>query len=179
MRLRVELSVDDLVAFSLHHHQSSPTLKRSRVWAVIAIVVLTATLSHIAGELLRNPLLRPLGIAAAIFLALVYPRIWRRKLEQYVRLLYREGQNRGVLGTHSFEIVDNGLLDVTSYYERTVFWNGIERIETVPGRTFVYLSAVNAQVIPEDSVKEGNYSAFIDELHKQWLKHNDQQAPQS
>lgn len=84
-----------------------------------------------------------------------------------------------MLGTHSFEIVDNGLLDVTSYYERTVFWNGIERIETVPGRTFVYLSAVNAQVIPEDSVKEGNYSAFIDELHKQWLKHNDQQAPQS
>lgn len=68
MRLRVELSVDDLVAFSLHHHQSSPTLKRSRVWAVIAIVVMTATLSHIAGELLRNPLLRLLGIAAAFFL---------------------------------------------------------------------------------------------------------------
>ena len=175
MRLRVELSVDDLVAFSLHHHQSSPTLKRSRVWAVIAIAVMTATLSHIAGELLNNPLLRLLGIAAAIFLAVVYPRIWRRKLEQYVRLLYREGQNRGVLGTHSLEILDKGLFDSTLFYERTSFWNGIERIETVPGRTFVYLSAVTAQVIPEDSVKEGNYGAFIDELRKQWLKHNDQQ----
>lgn len=179
MRLRVEISVDDLVAFSLHHHQRSPTLKRSRIWAVIAIGAMTATLSYVAGKILNNPLLPPLGTAAAIFLAVVYPRIWRRKLDHYVRLLYREGQNRGVLGTHSLEIVEDGLMDATSYYERTVFWNGIERIETVPGRTFVYLSAVAAQVIPEDSVKEGNYSAFIDELQKRWLKFNDQQAPKS
>ena len=132
-------------------------------------------MSHVAAEVLQRPLIRPVGIVAAVFFAAVYPSIWRRKVRQYLGRLYREGQNRGVLGTHTLEILGNGLYDETPFYERTTFWNGIERIETAPGRTFVYLSAVSAMVIAENSATEGNYAAFIEELQKQWRQHNDQQ----
>ena len=47
-------------------------------------------------------------------------------------------------------------------------WKGIERIETTPGRTFVYLSPMSALVISEHSVLEGNYQAFIEELQNRW-----------
>ena len=73
-----------------------------------------------------------------------------------------------LFGQHVAELRDNRLFDATQFLERTVFWKGIERIESLPGHTFVYLSTMSAQVIPENSIIEGNYQEFVAELQRRW-----------
>ena len=168
MRLRYEITLEDLLAFTLHVHQKSPTMRRIRLRAVIALAVMIIGLCLIAAEILDNFLVLWAGVGWAVFFAAIYPQLYRRNVKRLSTRLYAEGQNKGILGQHVAELRDNGLFDGTAFSERTVFWKGIERIESIPGHTFVYLSAMSAHVIPEDSVTEGNYQAFVEELQKVW-----------
>lgn len=168
MRLRYEITIDDLMAFTLHVHETSPTIRRSRRTGVMAFTVAMFALCLLVYEQFRNPSIFIFGVGAAGLFAVAHPLLYRRNLKRISSRLYAEGQNKGIIGEHVAELRDNGLSDTTAFSERTVFWKGIERIETIPGRTLVYLSAASAQVIPEDSVAEGSYPAFVAELRRRW-----------
>jgi hypothetical protein len=168
MRLRYEITLDDLLAFTLHVHQQSPTMRRTRLAAVICLATMVFGMCVVASEILRNVNLLWFGLGWAALFAVIYPRLYRRNVKRLSTKLYAEGQNKGLLGEHVAELRDNGLFDGTKFSERTVFWNGIERIESTADHTFVYLSAMSAQVIPEHSVIEGNYRAFVEELQRRW-----------
>ena len=168
MRLRYEITLEDLLAFTLHVHQKSPTMRRTRMRAAMGLAAMIIGLCLIAAEVLDNFLVLWAGVGWAALFVAIYPRLYRRNVKRLSTRLYAEGQNKGILGQHVTELRDNGLFDGTAFSERTVYWKGIERIESIPGHTFVYLSAMSAQVIPEDSVTEGNYQAFIDELQNRW-----------
>lgn len=168
MRLRCEITVEDRLAFTVYVYQKSPTMRRTRLWVVIGLGAMIVSESFVASEILRNPAVHWIGIAWAVLFAAVYPRLHRRNVKYYAARLYAEGQNKGLLGTHVAELRDNSLFDSTEFLERTVFWKGIGRIQSIRGHAFVYLSAVSAHVIPENSVIEGSYQAFVDELQRRW-----------
>lgn len=173
MRIRYEITVDDLLAFSLHFHQKSPTIRRTRLWSVVGLAAMIIGLCFVASEILGNPIVLWFGVAWAVLFAAIYPQLYRRNVKRYSARLYAEGQNKGIVGQHVAELRDNGLFDGTEFLERTVFWKGIERIETIPGYTFVYLSAMSAHVIPEHSIVEGDYDSFVEELLRRWQAHRE------
>ncbi len=168
MRLRYEIMIEDLLAFTLHLHETSPVLRRTRRAGVIGFAAFIFGTCLIAHELFGEPIVFLFGAGFAGLFAVLHPQLYRRNVKRLSTRLYAEGQNKGVLGQHLAELRDNGLSDTTDFSERTVFWKGIERIETIPGHTLVYLSAMSAQVIPENSVTEGSYPAFVDELQRRW-----------
>ena len=168
MRIRYEITLDDLLAFSLHVHQKSPTMRRNRMWAVFGLVTMLVTMCFVAAEITRNPIVLWIGVGGATILAAMYPRIYRHNVARLSKRLYAEGKNKALLGPHVAELRDNGLFVETDYREGTVFWKGIERVESIPGHTFVYLSAMSALAIPEHAILEGSYSSFIEELERRW-----------
>lgn len=168
MRLRYEITLDDLLAFTLHVHQKSPTMRRTRFGVVFGLGVMLIGMCFVASEIVGNLKVFWGGVAGTIVFAGIYPRLYRRNVKRLSTRLYAEGQNKGILGRHVAELRDNGLFDGTDFSERTVFWKGIERIESTPSHTFVYLSAMSAQVIPEHSVIEGDYYSFVEELQRRW-----------
>ena len=168
MRIRYEITLEDLLAFSLHLHQQSPTLRRNRRRAAIALAVMIIGLCLVASEITKDSIFLWVGVGGATVIAAIYPRIYRRNVKWLSSRIYAEGQNKALLCQHVSELRDNGLFDGTEFLERTVFWKGIERIESLPGHTFVYLSTMSAQVIPENSIVEGNYQEFVEELQRRW-----------
>ena len=168
MRIRYEITLEDLLAFSLHLHQKSPTLRRTRRWAAFGLAAMIIGLCLVASEITRDPIILWVGVGGAAVIALIYPQIYRRNVKWLSSRIYAEGQNKALLCPHVSELRDNGLFDGTEFLERTVFWKGIERIESLPGHTFVYLSTMSAQVIPENSIIEGNYQEFVAELQRRW-----------
>lgn len=168
MRIRYDIAAEDLLAFNLHFHQKSPTLRRTRMWVVLGLAAMIVGMCFVAAEIIGNPVVLWIGFGWAVFFAAIYPRLYRRNLRRYTSRLFAEGQNTKLFGQHIAELRDNGLFDATEYLERTVFWKGIERIESLPGHTFVYLSTMSAQVIPENSILEGDYHAFVEELQRRW-----------
>lgn len=168
MRLRYEITIDDLMAFNLHVHETSPTIRRSRRSGIIAFAVVILGLCLLAYKQFRNPIIFAFGVGAAGLFAVIHPLLYRHNLKRISSRLYAESQNKGFTGEQVSELRDIGLSHANAFAERTVFWKGIERIETIPGRTLVYFSAASAQVIPEDSVVEGSYPAFVAELQRRW-----------
>lgn len=168
MRLRYEITIDDLTAFTLHVHETSPTLRRTRRKTIFGLALLILGLCFVAFEVFHRPAILLLGACWAAAVVAVYPQLYRRNVKRLSSKLYAEGQNKGFIGEQVSELRDNGLSHANAFAERTVFWKGIERIETIPGRTLVYFSAASAQVIPEDSVVEGSYPAFVAELRRRW-----------
>lgn len=168
MRIRYENTLDDLLAFTQHFHQKSPTLRRHRLWAVMCLAIMILAMSFAASEVTGDPIILWIGVAGTAVIVVIYPRLYRRNVKRLSSRLYAEGQNKALLGPHVTELRDNGLFVGTDFREGVVFWKGIDRIESVPGHTFVYLSAMSALVISEHSVFEGSYQGFIDELQRRW-----------
>lgn len=168
MRIRYENTIEDLLAFTAHFHQKSPTLKRNRRWAVVCLAIMILGMTFAASEITGVPIVLWVGTGGAALVALVYPRLYRRNVKRLSLRLYAEGQNKALLGPHVTELRDNGLFVGTEFREGVVFWKGIERIESIPGHTFVYLSAMSALVISEHSVFEGSYQGFVAELQRRW-----------
>ncbi|TXT24723.1 MAG: hypothetical protein FD138_3043 [Planctomycetota bacterium] len=168
MRIRYENTIEDLLAFSLHFHQKSPTLRKHRLWVVICLAIMILGMTFAASEVTGDPIVFWTGVIGAAVIVVIYPRLYRRNVKRLSSRLYAEGQNRALLGPHVTELRDNGLFVATDFREGVVFWKGIERIESIPGHTFVYLSAMSALVISEHSVFEGSYQGFIEELQRRW-----------
>ena len=168
MRIRYDITPEDTLAFNLRFHQKSPTLRRTRMWVVIGLSAMIISMCFAASEIIGNPIILWAGIGWAAVIAVIYPRLHRRNLKRYSARLLAEGQNMKLFGQHVAELRENGLFDATEFLERTVFWNGIQRIESLPGYTFVYLSTLSGQVIPEKSIIEGDYHAFVEELQRRW-----------
>lgn len=85
--------------------------------------------------------------------------------------MYAEGLNRGLLGTHELELTEDGIIERSEVGEHKTTWQGIERIISTTEHTFVYVSALMAQVIPRNAVTEGDYDAFVDALRMQYGRH--------
>lgn len=168
MRIRYEIAAEDLLAFSLHFHQKSPTLRRTRMGVVIGLAAMMIGMSFVVSEIMGNLMVLWLGIVWAVIFAAIYPRLYHRNVKRQLSKLYAEGQNKGLFGPHVTELRDDGLFDSTEFREVLVFWKGIDRIETLPDHTFVYLSTMSALVIPEHAIIEGNYHWFVDELQRRW-----------
>lgn len=73
MRLRYEITLDDLLAFTLHVHEKSPTIRRTRRAAVIAFDAAMFGLCLIAHEFLGNPVVFQFGAGAAGLFAALHP----------------------------------------------------------------------------------------------------------
>ena len=166
--LRYSITIEDLVAFNRFHNLHSPELIRQRrlvtvilpVAALIAITVM-AVLSRDLWSFLFPFLVIILYMA---FLRRAYGTAFDKK----VRRLYSEGKNRAALGAHGLSIDEDGLTSETEVSSSTISFKGIEKIESSPTHTFIYMSAMSAMVIPKGSVTEGDYENFFAQLRARW-----------
>lgn len=169
VQLSYENSIDDAVAFSVYHCKHSPVLRRRRI-TLIALLVLWifgvnfwayGGFSNLAAILLYS--LEYVGVAALSILLLR----WLLG-DRLIRKQYAGDKNRGFLGRHELEIVEEGLKFRTAYSEGKFAWGMIERIASLPDYTFIYTGTASALIIPHARITEGNYSAFLQELGRRF-----------
>jgi hypothetical protein len=169
MRIRYADTLDDLVAFSDFHAAHSTTVKqniRLTRWtsAVLVIALTFAALTFVTDDSMALSAKVFGALVGGVFMFVVVPHLTRWNLRVQMRKILREGRNKSVVGEHELEILDEGLLERTEYNETKSSWAGIERVVSTPQYTFIYITSVSAHVIPRESVSEGDYDAFIQEL---------------
>lgn len=168
MRIKYGLTIDDLVAWSQFQARGSKTIRRLQLRAIVLIgiilLVASALVSHVAGTWV------PFAFGSTVFVLFtaIYPRLYQSALTRNTTQLYGESRNRGLLGPHTMELQDDGVLDRTEYGERKTYWKGIERIEVTERYVFIYLSSISAQVVPRFSITEGDFDDFVAELRRRW-----------
>jgi hypothetical protein len=167
MRIRYNNTIDDLVAFNAFHYANSPTAKR--VWRLVlwggALLVLVGTTMtgryslavRIAG-----------GLTGTAFYVVATLLVRRLTMGALIRRFYAEGSQKVTVGEREMEVTEQGLVERTDYNEMRSAWGAIERIETTPLHTFIYIGPLMAFVIPHGAVTEGDLRAFLVELKRHY-----------
>lgn len=78
-----------------------------------------------------------------------YPWLYSRQLRSRVRKLVREGQNRGILGTHTMTLSPNELAYRSEWGHGVLYWPVVERIDETENHVFVFVSSMYAFAIPK------------------------------
>ncbi len=180
MKIRFEITIEDMVAFNRFHHANSPTTRRQR-WMYTLLLPLLLGLIGVIGAVTtfedgRDPtgylifwtLMGILWLAGSVAWFFFSRWHWARILDQNVRKLYAEGTNRALLGWREMELVDGRLFLKTELIHSSMDLRAIEKIIGTDEYTFVYIASLSAYLIPMNLYPEEEYREFVAELRDAW-----------
>ena len=164
--------MDDLVAANIYHTKNSPTVRsmqRRQMMSLVPVMFIATFI--LANALPHSPgISYPLIVAAvcaswtAGYLIYYYKHGYIKRMRKMLAKLYSEGKSPSMLGEHVLEVDENGFTDRTKVNESRYSWGALQRIESEPGRTYLYVGAVNAFVIPHSAITEGNLAALLEQV---------------
>lgn len=158
MLIRYSLTEEDVVAFCEYHVATSPMIRRQMARARFLYPLWFLG----CGVVLWFALERPAFPIAFSFVAVAWiiwwPSYWKRHYRKQVIGLYREGRNTSLFGDHELELGSEGPVAKSPSGEESKYrWSSIERVEQTPEYLFLYVSALQAIIVPRGRVREGNF----------------------
>ena len=172
MKLTYSVTIEDLVMFNLHHSEHSPFMRRARrnhqIYSPLSVLVALGLLGFIA----KSWTYPVVGAVFAAAFAAMAPGRFRKQIRHAAERCYKEGENKGMLGVHSLEILDAELRETNPTGSQSIKWAGIERVVSTPTHGYVYVSSNAAHVIPRASVAEGDYDAFMEAVRDRLAMRN-------
>lgn len=153
-QIEVDITIEDLVAFNRYVAQRSPQIKRG--YQVTLFIVPVALL--VIAVLLHKtfPTLIYIEAIFGILWLVAFPRFYWRLMDNNVKRVLNEGQNKGVLGKHMITISEQGLHETTEVNVSQFAWTGFDRVERNEQYIFAFISAVMAHIIPIRAFSDSN-----------------------
>ena len=75
------------------------------------------------------------------------------------------GKGKGVVGEHTLEATDEGLLETTAYHTLLHRWSGCHKMKQSIGFLWIYVADAGAHIVPlKRPLKEGDLSLFVDQV---------------
>lgn len=171
-----ETTPTDLEAFALHHYLSTPIARRQYIHQWIS---LTITLVIIGLLLLftLSPLLAAGVLAAGLFFAVAFPRLYRQRVRKLAEMMRSGGRNVGLLGPHQLRFSPNGLYYRSDAGESLLYWHGIERLDADNDYAYIYLSANSAIVVARREFTDpADFPAFVARMEQTLAEHRSRLA---
>jgi hypothetical protein len=181
VRIRFETTIEDIVAFNRFHYENSAVWRRQRLLfslllpVIFVIAIEMAFLAKI-DEFADDPLLLSVaGQGSLLLCALVGVSgfyFMRARMSASVvanvRKLLAEGSNRSITGWREMELTNNRLVVRMELIDTSYDLRAIERIVSDEKYTFVYVSSIQAFMIPMTLYPEEEYRQFVAELLDAW-----------
>ena len=168
--IRYSNTVDDLVAFSEFHcfrslEGKKKRRKQIRIWAT-ALALLGLILGY--NIFLTTSLGFWIIPIVTVFIPGIYvfllqilkncPNYFFRRL---VTRGFQKSRNKHFIGEHKVLLYDNGIVTSSKYSETRFAWGAIDKIESEEGYTYIYVTGVQAIIIPHDNITEGDFPALL------------------
>jgi hypothetical protein len=166
MKIRYELTIDDMVAFYRYHGTHSPVYQQTITkWVAIGVSVILISMGALALVIRDNEVLALctllVGIIASAVFAFRLPFYFRQKIERSTRSAYSSEKNQKALGLRELELTETSLISRGSFDEGSVKVESIRNVITTDGYAFIYTSSSTAFVLPQQRVSRGEYDEFV------------------
>jgi hypothetical protein len=170
--LRYEMTLDDLVAFNVHHQFFSEITRKKRERGYRILSVIGGLVYTLLGFMISTLMPSVLGwwFSAALGLTvggLIYLVLRKRKprvskwLRKRIRDSYSATADKISLCEHVLEVSPAGLHKTTAYTETRCAWGALNHIEGGEGYTYLYIATNQAFVIPHGRITEGSLPDFL------------------
>src|SRR5580704_15619056 len=166
MEITYQLSERDLAAFYDHFYARSKVLRRQgrrvSVWIPDFYVLLAAVL----WVFLQDPILPLILLVAGIAMALIVPMRMKQQRRRLVGKMYGTRASHALFERQTLRTEHDGIVNETVAGVSTTRWPYVEGIESKAGRTFIYLGATRAHIVPRDGIIQGEYEAFVEDARQ-------------
>ncbi len=163
------LTLEDLTAFNLFSFRNSSTIRAMQRRSLISASLTTFFFALGVSLLMRLPFWASLWypIACMVGTAAYFRRYHKhgyiKRLGKLVERTYSENKQPGLLGDHTLEVDAEGITHVNPYSRAQYAWGALERIETEPGYTYLYLGA-QTFIIRHEAIVSGDFKAFLEKI---------------
>ena len=154
------LTMADIHAFNAHYARESPVARAGRMKVRFALTFFLAALLGALGWGAQATLgFWLLGTIILLAWFSLFPRRLEAMQRRFTERTYQLGKNAGLLGPHTVELTDEGVIERTPVRELKVKWEAMEKIAHSDQHVFLWTSGFNALVLPrrafadEDALK--------------------------
>ncbi len=150
MKVEFNFTKEDYIAFNLHHIDTSPTIKRSLLIQRYGVSLIFLIVPYFFSRISGAPWSLSFIVYGAIFIAWIiyYPKYFMHVTKNRVRKLIEEGDNSDIFGMHSVNLTEEGVEQISNSEESKASWSAIKRIDETPEYTYIYITAINAYLVP-------------------------------
>ncbi len=161
MKITIEITLEDLVAFNNFHLEHSPSTKRNKIlrYVLTFFIIINFVINMIKGDIFMAIVF----LLLAAFVMFLWPKIFKFFVDRQIKAMYKEGKNQGTIGCHDMTIGDDEIVQENDSGSYMTKWNYVEKILKTERFILVYNSAVSAYIIPRRSFVDSNaYNEFYD-----------------
>ncbi len=163
MEVNVKIDVNDVIAADEHLIRNLPALRRRvqfcRFSIPFALAMFGIVMSKTRGLRLEGNFL----IGFAVILLFFAPALMRWGRHRQIRSMFRYGSNRALFGEQKIIINKTEIARYNQYGHSAYYWPAVERIEVGSKHAFIFVSAVQAIVIPKrDFSSEHEFDLFVE-----------------
>lgn len=167
MHLRFEIEIDDILAFHRYHFAHSKSVRNQKFLLIGLVAAIAIPGSLIIESDINSTTRLALAVAFSVVFGIIFHVRYGSTVEGHVKKLIAEGSNAGMFGSHELTIKKTFLVEKTDVNESRHAWSAVERVIETDDHAFIYLSSVQAHVIPKHRVKQGDYDSFIEKVREQ------------
>jgi hypothetical protein len=152
---RYAVSVDDVVAYNVHFSfalraKARHRLRLQTLWNALATGGIFGWL--IGRDTHNTPVGAGVGVALAIALYPIYYRYMRHAVASYVRRIYDDSGADNVVGTHTLELVPEGIREYTATSQSFFSWPAVRVVSGTNDHVFLQVGALQAHILPRAAI---------------------------
>jgi hypothetical protein len=154
MDIQYQPTLADLLAFNRYHMNHSPSLRRYHWYvrigtSILCVVVCLITFYALTRSFQIPVVFYAIAFGLGIFFFFALPSMIWSSTKKRIERMFREGQNKGMSNTTKLAISEDGMEANNSLSASKMLWSAIEKITVTDEYIFLYVSAMNAMVIPQ------------------------------
>ncbi|WP_291574454.1 YcxB family protein [Clostridium sp. UBA4548] len=169
MKISYELTKEDYMEFNMHHIFKTKSIRTTLFIERFVISIMF---------LLVPFLMKPKGhIPFAIFFmpfAIIYvgwlvffPKYFKGSIKRRLERMLNKEENKSLFGPQQLSITDVGIFEFDNLEKSKVTMKDVEKVEVTESYTYIYISDMNAYIIPHRAFKTlSEKNELIDLLKK-------------
>lgn len=154
MTFECEFSPEDWLAFGIYDREHSRLCRRQRFWLRFTFMPIAAV--FIGDALLnreRDPGLAVMFLIVAIAWFFVYPAVYDDSILKKMKKVVEDPRNTKLFGKRTTTLTPEHVYQQWPGGESTVMWDNVIEVAGTKDHVFIYVSTVEAIVIPRMSLK--------------------------
>ncbi|WML32939.1 YcxB family protein [Clostridium sp. OS1-26] len=167
--IEYDLTREDYIEYNMNHMATSKTMKRTLFIQQYIISLMFIVAPFFFVRITKAPFKFWLTVFLITYLLWVifYPKYFKLVVKRRINKMLDEGKQENLFGRYSILITHEGILENSNMGQSNTNWNAVERLIETEEYIYIYISPVNAYIVPkrvfQDAMRKSEFINLIEQ----------------